>query len=323
MWARKRRDHMLELRLFGPGRAFYGSSSLPGFPEQLPYQLLCYLVLTRGQAQRREHLAGLLWGDCPTPVSLKHLRTLLWRLRQSLRAAGVPPDEYVRVDEGCVCFSRAGHYSLDVEVFETTMLRYQSVAGCDLAPEQAGDMEAALQVYTGDLLEGIYQDWCLLDRQRLHALYLSSVAKLLSHHRQRGNYLQSLAYGQRMLALDETLERTHRQVMRLHWLMGDRNAALEQYRHCVEVLSRTLQVAPSEATRRLYWAILHGDPPERTGTRRPRVRAVGNAAQETAPLLLTHAMEQLELLQKALSETRAELAAVWRLINGPQGPADE
>ncbi len=313
---------MLELRLFGPGRALFGSTPLPGFPEQQPYQLLCYLVLTRGQIQRREHLAGIFWGDCPTEVSLKHLRTVLWRLRQCLRAAGVPPDSYLRVDDGCVSFPGVGPYSLDVELFETTMLRYQGTLGRDLTADYADDIESALKVYTGDLLMGIYHDWCLLDRQRLHALYLSSVGKLLSYHRERGNYLQSLAYGQRMLALDETLERTHRQVMRLHWLMGDRNAALEQYRRCAEVLSRTLQVSPSEATRRLYWAILRGDPPERPGARRLHSPLPDGAAQGAAPLLLAHTIEQLELLQKALAEMRAELAEISRLMNGPQEPAD-
>ncbi len=313
---------MLELRLFGPGSAVFGSTPLPGFPEQQPYQLLCHLVLTRGQVQRREQLAGIFWGDCPTEVSLKHLRTVLWRVRHCLEAAGIAPDSYLHVDDGCVSFSGVGPYSLDVELFETTMLRYQGVLGRDLTAEQADDIESALQVYTGDLLVGIYQDWCLLDRQRLHALYLDSVDKLLSYHRERGNYLQSLAYGQRMLALDETLERTHRQAMRLHWLMGDRNAALEQYRRCAEVLSRTLQVAPSEATRRLYWAILRGDPPARTGAQRPHPRPLGSEAQGATPLLLARTIERLDLLQKALAETRAELAELSRLMNGPQEPAD-
>ncbi len=305
---------MLELRLFGPGEAVCGQSPLPGFPEQQPYQLMCYLVLCRRQPQRRERLAALLWGDCPTSVSLKHLRNVLWRLRRYLQAAGVSADDYLQADDDCVTFTGTGPYWLDVEVFEAAMLRYQDLRSRDLAEEQAREMEAALQVYTGELLHGIYEDWCLFDRERLRALYFGGLTKLMTYYRLTARYEQSLAYGRQILALDETLERVHRHVMRLYWLMGNRNAALKQYQRCIEVLVDTLQVLPSEATQRLYQAIIRSDAPARPLARPGVSTSRGNAAAAPAPELLARTLERLERLEEALAAMRAELSEISQAI---------
>lgn len=44
---------MLEVRLLGIGRVHYLEEPLHGFPDQLPYRVLCYLVLNRHQSQPR------------------------------------------------------------------------------------------------------------------------------------------------------------------------------------------------------------------------------------------------------------------------------
>ena len=86
--------------------------------------------------------------------------------------------------------------------------------------------------------------------------------------RAAGDRLGALAYAQRWLSVDHLHEPAHRAIIRLHASMGDRGAALSQYRECVRTLSRELGVDPLAETTRLYEAVLRGSyevPPREPG----------------------------------------------------------
>jgi DNA-binding SARP family transcriptional activator len=309
---------MLELRVFGTGRARYLEQRLPGFPNQLPYLLLCYLLLNRHQSQPREQLATLFWGGYPTSASLKHLRNTLWRMRHLVQSAGVDIDDYVVISDHAVSFSPSGRYWLDVEAFETATTRHQSVSGRGLSLDQALQLEEAVDLYAGDLLDGIYEDWCLYDRERLHLLHLQALGKLISYHEANGTYERGLTYGRRILASDSTRENVHRQMMRLYGLMGDRNAALAQYKRCGQILRDTLDVAPMEETTRLYEQIANGwFPAPSPRSSETAIDAVGLDDQHVGSLV-QQALERLQHLQVALDEAGAELRRISHLINEVQ-----
>jgi DNA-binding SARP family transcriptional activator len=314
---------MLELKLFGPGQARYEDQPLPGFPSQQPCRLLCYLILNRHQPLPREHLAAILWGRYPTQVSLKHLRNALWRLRTHLRSIGAVPDEYVEVQDGSVGFSPVGGYSLDVEVLEAAVTRYQNLPGRELAPEQAARVEEAVALYTGDLLTGIYEDWCLCERERLNLLYLNALSKLMSFHQTNRTYERGLEYGQRILAFDDTREMAHRQMMQLYGLLGDRNAALAQYERCAQILRETLQAAPMQATQRLYEQILHDQFPEDPRAPSQTMRSGTGGCDESTQLLLEQAHRSVQRLQTTLEQAAVELQRISRVVNALQPRAED
>jgi DNA-binding SARP family transcriptional activator len=78
----------------------------------------------------------------------------------------------------------------------------------------------------------------------------------MDYHGHQGNYQRGLEYGHRILLLDPTRERVHRQMMMLHWLAGDREAALSQYRLCHDTLQAELDLKPVQETQHLYETIL-------------------------------------------------------------------
>ena len=110
----------------------------------------------------------------------------------------------------------------------------------------------AADIYQGDLLEGWYQDWCLFERERLQNMHLTMLEKLLNSCEARGEYELGLNYGVRVLRYDHARERTHRRMMRLYYLAGERTAALRQYERCVEALRKDLGVEPTSNTKALY-----------------------------------------------------------------------
>lgn len=304
---------MLQAHLFGPGRAQLQNRPLPGFPNQQGYHLLCYLLLTRTQVHSRERLAAVFWSEHSTTVSRKYLRDALWRLRQAIEAAGGRSEEYLAVSDTTVSFLASAPHWLDVEVFERTIIECEDIPGQALSAEQCARLERAVDLYTGELLEGIYQDWCIHDRERYNLMYFGALSRLMVYHEANGTYERGLTFGERILARDSTREKVQRQMMRLHWLSGGRSAALAQYKQCAQALREILNVPPMAETTLLYEQMLHNEFKPGTGTVR------GNAAlamrrSELNDLSVDQGLRQIQRLQRMVDETNAELRRLEELF---------
>jgi DNA-binding SARP family transcriptional activator len=300
---------VLELTLFGAGQATYDGQVLPGFPHQQPSLLLCYLLINRHRPHPREQLAAVFWGDYSTLASRKYLRNALWRVRQLLQSVGAPADEYLLIEEDNISFS--GRYSLDVEAFETAVSASHSLTGEELTSGQAARLEEAVKLYAGDLLSDVYQDWCLVERERLLLEYLNILGKLMVYHEINGSYEQGLTYGRRILACDNTHEAVHRQMMRLYWHSGDRSAALAQYKRCAQILDETLGISPLEETTDLYEQMKLGRFVPETWPRRQAALAPGSSGRgESLPQLLDQALDRLRSLQMSMEQAEAELCYI-------------
>lgn len=244
---------MLKIQLFGKYCIRRGEQALEGFDARKVQELLCYLLLHRDHALPRETLAGLLWPETTTALSKKNLRQILWQLQTALGSQLEPHEERVLVVESdWVCLNPLADLWLDVVVFEQAFAEVQRLPGQRLDAEAVQVVENAIQLYQGPLLEGWYQDWCLTERERLQSMYLAMLDKLMNFYESRGDYEIGLFYGMRIMCYDRARERTHRQLMRLHYLLGDRAEALRQYERCTQALDEELGVAPSKSTVFLY-----------------------------------------------------------------------
>jgi DNA-binding SARP family transcriptional activator len=140
----------------------------------------------------------------------------------------------------------------DVTILEDAYHQVEEVPGERLSTAQVITLQDATALYHGDLLEGWYVDWCLFERERLQNLYLALLDKLMGYCETNRLYECGLHYGMMILRYDQARERTHRRMMRLFYLAGDRTAALRQYTRCVAVLKTELNVPPAASTVSLY-----------------------------------------------------------------------
>jgi DNA-binding SARP family transcriptional activator len=196
----------------------------------------------------------MLWSQRAPAQSKKYLRQTLWQVHSALAAHGqdgedasllLVDDEWIRCNPSCDLW-------LDVAVFEGAYDQAQGIAGSDLDETRSDGLRAAVQLYSGDLLQGCYEDWCLFERERLQNMYLGMLDKLVVFCEVNGEYEAGLAFGSRALRVDRARERTHRQMMRLYCLSRNRSDALRQYERCVEALREELGVQPARRTTELY-----------------------------------------------------------------------
>lgn len=250
---------MYEIKLLGTGQVSYDGKLIPGFPSQQHCLLFYYLILNRQVSHTREQVATIFWGDYSSTTARKNLRNTLWRLSQSFRSVGASLDDLLIIQDDVIAFTKSDQYRLDIDQFEVAACFSLEHTSREMSEEQVSILEIAVDLYKGDLLESVYEDWCIYERERLRLALLNILTKLMNHHSRTGNYERSLEYGKRILLLDSTRESVHRQMMVIHCLAGDREAAIVQYRSCCQILEAELGIKPTHETQLLYENILrHG-----------------------------------------------------------------
>lgn len=248
--------NVLHVSLFGKLHVQLDGQVLTGLNARKAQELLCYLLLYRDRPHPREALADLLWGGNSTARSKKYLRQALWQLQAALDCQSEPTDgRLLIVEPDWLQLNTEADLWLDVAVFEQAFDPARRVPGRELDASRARTLHSAAQLYRGDLLEGWYHDWCLYERERLQNMYLAMLDKLMGYCEAHHDYEAGLAYGTCILRFDLARERTHRRLMRLYCLAGDRTAALRQYERCAAVLDEELGVRPAKRTLVLYQQI--------------------------------------------------------------------
>ena len=237
--------------------------------------LLGYLLVHRGVAQPRQRLAFMLWPDSTEAQARTNLRKVLHTLRRELPDA----ERFLEVTPRTLRWRTDAPFQLDLADFE------QAIADARL--------EAAVEAYTGDLIEGSYDEWVLEERERLRTLYLDALERLQHELEEREDWSAAIRCAERLVRADPLREDAHRALMRLHDARGDRARAVRAYHAFAATAQRELGVEPSAATRAAYEALLLVDADEWSPGRGASVAAARGGAAE-----------------------RAELAAAWRSAAG-------
>ena len=218
-------------------------------------ELLIYLLMFRKNPQPRESLSEILWANQPAIISKKNLRQTLWHLQSAFKAFKNSSRLELLIEDGWIHIRLPTDFWLDTAEFEQVFDSVNHKRALELSQDDFAAMQYAVNLYTGDLLEGWYQDWCIFERERFQMMNLMLLDKLVQYCEIHQKYDTGLAYGWQILRHDHAYERAHRQLMRLYALAGDRTQALHQYQRCVNALQVELGVEPSARTKQLYGQI--------------------------------------------------------------------
>ncbi|MBN1261619.1 MAG: AAA family ATPase, partial [Anaerolineae bacterium] len=227
--------------------------------------LLVYLAMA-SDPQDRSRLAGLLWGELPEENARRNLRHALHTLRQVL-----VPDfiESNRLIAGLSSSYPCHVDALDFEASLTLAARRRKAGELDASVTH---LEAAVSLYQGDFLDSFdvaesleFEAWSASQRAQLRMHFLEALDFLVTYWTQRGVYERALRYARRQLLAEPLWEKSHRQMMTLLALTGQRSAALSQYQACRRILAGELGLEPLEETTALYRSIQSSNYPASSG----------------------------------------------------------
>jgi DNA-binding SARP family transcriptional activator len=293
---------MAALRIYALGRLRVSyDQALLDFPTKKAQDLLCFLLLHAGETLERELIAERLWPMRRLGKARRCLSTTLWRLRQTLECLSPSTQPYLLTGRSTLAFNTTAPYWFDVEAFER-QATFGLAGSLPCAEVQRRALEEALDLYRGDLLEGCYEDWCLVERERLQLLHLRVLKRLQRDCRLGGAFEAAISYGHRLLTLDPLQEDVHRELMRCYVEVGQRPLALEQFQRCQEILRRELHIEPMPETWQLYRQIRSGQEP----TLSRGIPGEGHASLQEALTRLRHALDAIEAAWQALEAMTAD-----------------
>ncbi len=289
----------------------FKGETLPCLEPRKARELFSYLLLNQERPHHRQSLMTLLWEDSSEVRAQKYLRQTMWQLQSGLSPYFSDAEQrLLQVDADWVQIDPRADIWCDTVQFQKAFYRSQGTTGDALDATQVHDLQEAVALYQGDLLEAWYQNWCLVEREHLQNMFLMMLEKLMDYCEVHRRYEDGIVYGMRALKQDYARERTYRRLMRLYSHLGDRNGAVHQYEQCVAALRRELNLAPSQRTQRLY-ELVRRDKLART----PLTWVSGEVAQ-TPPLteLLDHLTQLHAALGKVQSVVQRDMTAVARFL---------
>jgi DNA-binding SARP family transcriptional activator len=301
----------LSLQLLGGFRISAGDAAVRIDQPRLQ-RLLAYLLLHRRHPRPRQQIAFTLWPDTNEEQALKNLRTLLTRLRQTQPEL----ERFLEMGAYALHWRPDAPCSLDVAGFEAACAEAVAAAQHGETAAAIAAYTHAVQLYTGDLTPGWYDEWIVPERERLRQLHLDALEQLARLLDQAGRLRDALGYAQQLQRADPLHEAAYRQLMQLHLSLDDRASALRVYHTGATTLRNELGVDPSPATQALYLRILTLDDEPAAQTQPAAALPAANPTPGAAALVDRQAeWATLKQVWQSAAAGRAQLV----LISGEAG----
>jgi DNA-binding SARP family transcriptional activator len=205
-------------------------------PVALPMtaQRVLAFVALHDRPLHRLYVAGSIWLDSPEERAYASLRSALWRLHRNGRQLVATDGQRLALDP-----------DVEVDLRESEALARRAL---DESDRSALNVDAS--ALGADLLPDWYEDWVLIERERLRQLRLQArlhALDALCDRLTRADRLgEALEAGLAAVAGEPLRESAHRAVVRVHIAEGNAGEAIRQYRLCRRLLNEQLGIDPSE-----------------------------------------------------------------------------
>lgn len=269
------------LAVLGPLRAHRGGAQLDLGPVR-QQALLAALVLNPGVTVSQQELLDGVWGSEPPGTGSKVVPVYIHRLRRCLRGAGENPSESL-IDR-----DRGGYRFVGDGVW-VDAARLEEIVGEAGAAEEAGDLAAAvdafsgaLELFRGEPLAGLPGPYAEGQRRRLAERRVALLQDKLERQLRLGWHAEAVGELSALTPVHPHSEPLAALLMRALYASGRRADALEAFTGLRRRLVNDLGVEPGEDLRRVQHAVLRGDD-DRLGVARRKAAASEAAAAPPWP----------------------------------------
>ncbi len=248
----------LQARFFGHFEMFCNDEAVPLGRNGKALAILKYLLAHRARPVSQDHLMGWLWPESSLKKARWSLNSAIHVLRKLLSDCPSPATmNYILLEEGYYRLCPTVRVATDVDEFDVSYEQGRRLEKAQQMPEAAAEYEKAVELCRGDyLVEDLYEDWTMVERERLANAYMDMLGRLAVHYMESGQPREAIRACYKLLEKDRCHEDSYRLLMRCYVSLGLRGRALRHYRLCEEILLREYGRAPSSETQSLYGSLL-------------------------------------------------------------------
>lgn len=193
-------------------------------------QLLVLVALRRRRVERR-WVAGTLWPFADEERAAGNLRSALWRLRRA------------RID---VLVADKWSLTLRTDLLVDLHLMDERATRLIEGRAEDGDLATSLSwADTLDFLPGWYDDWALMERERVRQRILHALEALSEKLASMGRFADAVEAAILAVSAEPLRESAQRTLIVAHIAEGNLGEAYRCYRSYCDLLHRELGVAPS------------------------------------------------------------------------------
>ncbi len=236
---------VLRVQMFGGFSITYGDR-LVTFRKNAAsksMQLLQLLLYRKETGVPRRELIELLYGRGGLSDPSNNLRVAVHRLRKQMAEAGLPEEEYIKIEDGVYCWSSSTPCAIDALEFAGLIEKARSETNQEKRMEL---QKQALELYQGDFLPKLSgEDWVLLEAVKYKNEYEETLQEVLSAQsstRQFEDMLQLATAASDLYPFDEWQSYKIEALMG----MGRDEEALQVYQDTTRLFFEELGIQPSE-----------------------------------------------------------------------------
>ena len=242
----------LDLSLLGtPGVRHAGQPLV--FPTRKVLALLIYLVVEGGRPSR-EKLTTLFWPESEEGPARASFRRALALLRQALGETAALP--HLIVEGEALGFDFTSDCACDLHSLQMAAQATHSAE--QVSPGLIERLRSAATLYRGNFLDGFslpdapdFDDWVRFQRERWHHQMEELFDQLTQLQEEAGAIAGALETASRWRRYSPFNEQVYLRLMHLHFVAGDRSAALHVYADCRSMLATEFHAVPTPETEAL------------------------------------------------------------------------
>ncbi len=187
--------------------------------------ILKYLLAHRSRPVSQDHLMGWLWPHSNLKKARWSLNSAIHGLRKLLSecpASSGSANPYVVVlEEGYYRLCSEVQILSDVDEFDHYYEGGRRLERESTIEQAAAHYERAISLYRGEyLVEDLYEDWTMVERERLSNAYIDMLGRLANYYYETGQHQESIRACYRVLEKDRCHEESYRLLMRSYARLG-------------------------------------------------------------------------------------------------------
>jgi DNA-binding SARP family transcriptional activator len=207
-------------------------------------RLVALLALSSGPRDRLV-VAGTLWPDVEEERSSACLRSALWRVRHASRSLVETTGGRLRLGPRVVT---------DVQELRKAVHRLFDDS------REVTDQDVRVVLARADLLPGWYEDWIIVERERIRQTRLHALELLCKRLTDEGRFAEAIEAGLAAVHEDPLRETAQRALIAAYLAEGNASEAVGAFRRYQQVLDEQLGLGPSREMKELLRQIVSSRP---------------------------------------------------------------